>query len=59
MYHWQPKAYTRRIRENSKSSKEKAMDKKIIIALNQSTFEKLKIQLLQETLPDKQVHRLA
>ena len=33
--------------------------RKIVVALNQSTFEKLKSQLLQETLPDEQIRRLA
>ena len=32
---------------------------KIVIALNQSTFEKLKSQLLQETLPAEEVRELA
>jgi len=33
--------------------------RKIVVALNQSTFEKLKSQLLQETLPDEKVRELA
>lgn len=32
---------------------------KIVVALNQSVFEKLKSQLLQETLPDEEIRKLA
>ena len=39
--------------------KRKDNGQKTVVALNQSTFEKLKSQLLQETLPDEKVRKLA